>query len=122
MQAIVFQPLARMVVHTHLKVNDQNIDHLVYEGEAQMSQAQQDEYRALIGDGQARVSVSRDLSEKDYGNGGGVQVTVSLTCDQSQAALNQAIVLAHQLADSACWHYQSATKQQLIDRGVLRPS
>lgn len=86
-----------------------------------MSQAQQDEYKSLVGDGLSKVSVSRDASEKDYGNGGGVMVTVTLTCDQSTPALNQAIALAHQLADSACWHYQQAAKQELINRGILKP-
>lgn len=93
----------------------------IFTGEAQMSQAQQDYYQTLLGDGKARVSVSRDEAEKDYGNGGGVGVTVTLSCGQTQDQVNGAIGLAFQLADGAVKHYASIIKQDLINRGILRP-
>lgn len=114
------QPHTKLTVHA--KVDEMGItkEHSVYEGEVPMSKQQQDTYKALIGDGQAKVSVGRDIAEKDYGNGGGVFVNVTLTCDQSQAALNQAIQFAYQLADGAVWHYQSQVKQELLNRGILK--
>jgi len=96
-------------------------ERFVYEGEAKMSQAQQDYYQSLIGDGKARVSVSRDESEKDFGNGGGIGVTVTLTCGQTQEQVQAAIQLAQNIADGAVRFYAPQIKQDLINRGVLKP-
>ncbi len=85
-----------------------------------MSQQQQDQLKALVGDGQARVSVGRDLANKDFGNGGGVLVNVTLTCDQSQGAINAAIGLAYQIADGAAWYYQEQLQRQLVQKGFHR--
>lgn len=94
--------------------------HDTYEGEAIMSQQQQDAYKDLLGDEKGKVSVSRDIAEKDFGSGGGVSVMVTLTCDQSRDKVNQAIALAYEIADGACWHYQKQIKQQLVTAGILR--
>lgn len=85
-----------------------------------MSEEQKDQYKAIIGDGLGRVMVGRDLGEKDFGSGGGVVVNVSLACDQSEKGLNDAIHLAHRLADQACWHYQHQLKSQLLQAGILK--
>ncbi len=85
-----------------------------------MSQHQQDHYKAILGDEKARVSVGRDLSEKDYGNGGGVMVNVTLTCGQSQPEISQAIALAHDLANGAARHYHNQLRQQLVSQGVIK--
>lgn len=115
-------PFTKMLIHSRVvPPNGPTLEHQVYEGEATMSPEQQDVYKTLIGDGQSRVTVGRDLAEKDYGNGGGVFVNVSLTCDQSQAGINQAIQLAYQIADGAAWHYHEQVKQNLIANGMLRP-
>lgn len=84
-----------------------------------MSQQQADQYKAIIGDGLAKVSVGRDLGEKDFGSGGGVIVNVTLTCDQSEGKLNEALRLAHTLSDQACWYYQQQLKKQLVEAGIL---
>jgi hypothetical protein len=114
-------PHTRMLIHARVMSSGGLKDHQVYEGDAVMNQVQQDYYKDIVGDGQARVTVGRDLAEKDYGNGGGVFVNVSLACDQSQAAISQAIQLAYQVADGAVWHYQQQVKQELINRGILKP-
>jgi hypothetical protein len=93
----------------------------LFAGEAIMSQAQQDQYQALLGDFKGRVSVSRDEAEKDFGNGGGIGVTVTLTCGQTQEQLRAATHLAFELADGAVKYYQPIIKQDLINRGVLKP-
>jgi len=116
----VHLPYTHMTVHARVVSQNGTLDHGIYEGEATMTQQQQDLYKNIIGDGLAKVSVGRDLSEKDYGNGGGVLVNVTLVCDQSQAALSQAVQLAYQIADGAVWHYQQQVKQELINRGMLR--
>lgn len=108
----------KMTIHARARGPGNN--HYVFEGDAPMSQEQQDKYAAVIGNGLAKVNVGRDLGEKDFGSGGGVIVNISLTCDQSEVALNQAISLAHQLADQACWYYHQQLKQQLLQAGILQ--
>jgi hypothetical protein len=50
-----------------------------------------DEMKDLIGDGKARASVSCDMSAKEYGNGAGVSVTLSVSVNQTEADLAEAI-------------------------------
>lgn len=85
-----------------------------------MSQEQQDRFQALVGNGYAKVTVGRDLGEKDFGNGGGVIVNVTLTCDQNEKSVHAAIALAHEVANNYAWHYQQQLKQQLINAGILK--
>ena len=112
--------LTREIIHVHTKVNKQWVDHEVFEGEARMSQEQQDYYKQLIGDGQASVTVSRELSEGDFGNGGKTFVSITLTCDQSGPFLTTATEYAKSLAESKCWEYHGMLKQQLLAKGILK--
>lgn len=57
-----------------------------------------DELKQLIGDGLARVTVSADMGIKDFGTGAGAMATVSLTCDQSVAAVERAAQIAGAMA------------------------
>jgi hypothetical protein len=95
--------------------------HRVYEGTVDMSQEQQDKYKTIIGDGLAKITVGSDFSEKDYGNGGGVMVSVTLTCDQSDEKINAAIALANELSSRYAWHYRNMLRQQLVQAGILKP-
>lgn len=94
----ILLPPTRQTVHIHIYEKEKEIEHLEFEGEIEMSQQQQDFYKSLIGDGMARITVSKELSEMSFGNGGKTMVSISLTCDQSGAAVNGAAVLADQLA------------------------
>lgn len=109
-------PLTKMTIHAHSNSNE----HFIYEGETKMSQSQNDAYKELVGDGLSKVTVNRDLSEKDFGNGGGVSISVTLTCDQSANIVNQAIGLANQIAEYHTWYYYEALRKQLIERGILK--
>jgi hypothetical protein len=109
-------PLATMTIHTRSSGLD---GHDMYEGEAVMSQEQKDRYKALIGDGLAKITVARDIGEKDFGSGGSVAVTVTLTCDQSEGSVGNAIALANDIANYYAWHYHSQLKQQLLNAGIL---
>lgn len=115
-------PHTRMIVSARVVAAGSQLDHFVYEGEAQMAQAQQDYYKQLIGDGLSKVTVSRDEAVKDFGNGGGVMVTVTLACDQSEQGVQAAISLAYTIADGAVKYYSPQIKQDLINRGILRPA
>ena len=86
-----------------------------------MTAQQQDLFKEIVGNGLSKVSVGRDLGEKDFGSGGGVMINVTLTCDQSAEKIAMAIDLAYKTADSYCWHYQNQIKQQLIQTGILHP-
>lgn len=61
----------------------------LYEGEVPeeiMAYAQQ-----VIGNGQARVAVSADVSMKDFGNGVSASVTISLSCNQDDETINNVV-------------------------------
>lgn len=85
-----------------------------------MSNEQQDAYKQIIGDGQAKVTVSKELSEADYGNGGKVFVSVTLTCDQSTTGITTGISWAKYLADQKAWEAHAEMKAQLHEKGILR--
>lgn len=48
----------------------------------------------LLGDAQSRVSVTMDLSSKNFGNGASAMVTVSLNCNQDDETIADAVELA----------------------------
>jgi hypothetical protein len=111
------------LAQTHMTIHARVVGafHDTYEGEAKMSQEQLDQYKNIIGDGQGRVTVGRDMAEKDFGNGGGVFVNVSLACDQSTAGIYDATRLAYQIADQYCGYYFDQVRQDLVKRGMVKP-
>lgn len=86
-----------------------------YEGEK--PKELMDHYKNLIGDGNAGVSVSTDISLKSFGSGVSAMVTVSLTCDQSLNGINAAAELAAQAARHYAKRFQKEGEQEL--RGQL---
>ena len=60
-----------------------------------------DTARKLLGSGDARVSSGVDLAFKDFGDGYGVHVSVSLNCDQKDKALTDTLELAKEIAHGA---------------------
>jgi len=57
-----------------------------------------DALKDLVGDGEARISVSTSLNDKDFGAGFGTMVTVTLTSDQNSDTLEDAFVIAKGLS------------------------
>lgn len=56
----------------------------------------------IIGDGLAKVSMTMEKSDKQYGNGVGVSVSVTLTCNQDTQSIENAayqlrLILAEEL-------------------------
>lgn len=49
-----------------------------------------DALKALVGDGKANVRIRAEFSDKSYGRGISLEVSASITCDQSQQAMEQA--------------------------------
>lgn len=113
--------LTREIVHLHRVENERDVSHDVYEGEVRMSQEQQDHYQQLIGDAQASITVSRELSEADYGNGGKIFVSVTLRCHQSEAYINAAVAYASKMAEDKVWEYHAALRNQLLVKGIIKP-
>jgi len=58
-----------------------------------------DDLKEIVGDGQGRVSAGLDIGEKEYGNGVGVSVMVSVACDQSRPGMVEGFELAAQLTE-----------------------
>jgi hypothetical protein len=108
-------PLTKQVVHIHA-----GGEHLVSEGEAQMTQQQTDAYQGLVGGGQAKITVTKELSEKDFGNGGSCMVSVTLTCDQSYATIHQAVQLADQVATYWVDQHHNQMRQLVSSKGMLK--
>jgi hypothetical protein len=58
----------------------------------------QSELARILGDGNARVSVSKNLKDADYGRSYSAHVTVTLTSHQDEETLRKAHALADDLA------------------------
>lgn len=52
-----------------------------------------DDLVMYLGDGKARVSLSCDMSTKDFGKGAGVSVSISVSCGQNEESVNQVVKL-----------------------------
>ena len=112
-------PLAALRLEQYTKSDHRQLESLIYEGEApDMSQETQDALKSLIGDGNAKVTASRQISESDYGTGGHVFVSITLTCDQSQAAVGSAVQWAAHLAEEYAFKQHPALKKRLAEAGI----
>jgi hypothetical protein len=110
--------LTRQTVHVRTIKDKNETSHLVYEGEVKMSEQAMDAYKALVGDALGRVTVSKELSESSYGNGGKAMVSISLTCDQSHPCLNAAITLADNLATHWVGAHHDNMRQLVSEKGI----
>ncbi len=90
---------------------------VMYEGEVPM--ADQVDLKQLLGDGMAKVTASKELSKKDYGAGGSVYVSVTLTCDQSGPVLDATAGWARHLATKYCTEEYSNLESQLHQLGII---
>lgn len=79
----------------------------------EFTKAQMDKYKELIGDGQARVSVSADMALKEFGSGAGAMVTVSLSCNQDHVTIDKAVALAGEMAREYCSDQRILAEQEL---------
>ena len=84
-------------VHYRVEIGDERryFDKIITEEDVDMPR---DKLEALVGDGQARVTCSFDLSDKDFGAGFGAHCSVSLTVNQSEDDVDRAADIASSLA------------------------
>jgi hypothetical protein len=112
---------------THLAVtrrgekNKAEVLYEVLEMEVPMTAQQQDAYGQIVGDGNAKVTISREVSENNYGSGGKVFVAISLTCHQGQEYINTAVTMAKQLADYYAELHWNELKGKLVQMGIIAP-
>lgn len=85
-----------------------------------MSQEQQQYVRSLIGDGQAGVTMSAEMSESDYGTGLKVFCSIKLACNQSEAVINAAVNWAADAAKFYAEQHFNQLKNKLIADGFLK--
>ena len=62
--------------------------------EFEPTEEEMDRFERLIGDGHAKVTVGMDAGEKDYGNGFGIFLSVSLTCGQTEDEIDETVATA----------------------------
>ncbi len=60
----------------------------IYEGEVPLADQQTYQLNRFLGDGKSEVVVGLDMAEKDFGQGGGVFVSVKLTCHQDDQTID----------------------------------
>lgn len=101
----------RFHVTCQLEAPDMKTETLIFEGET--PREIMDQYKQLIGDGNASVSVSTDMSVKKFGAGASAMVTVSLSCNQDQQTIAAAIDLAAQTGRYYAKAYQAQAESEL---------
>lgn len=114
-------PYGRVQVSRRATQGKKEVLYEVLEEEVPMSQQDKDAYAQLVGDGNARITVSREASESSYGTGGKVFVSVSLACHQDQKYIESAIGFATSLADHYMEKHYNELQQKLVQMGVLKP-
>ncbi len=72
-----------------------------------------DRFKALIGDGNATVTVGTDMGLKNYGRGVSVMVSVSLACNQDEQTINAAVELAASAGRYYAHKFQSEGESEL---------
>jgi hypothetical protein len=93
-------PYTHILLTHRISQNDQEVLYEILETEAPMSQEQQDAYAQIIGDGKAKVTVSRSISEKNFGTGREAFVAVTITVHQSEEHIRYGAVLCKNVCDS----------------------
>ncbi len=110
-------PTTRMVVTIHSPIPDLN---RVYEGEVPLADQQQYNLAGLVGNGKAEVTVTKDMSAKDFGQGGGVYVSVKLTCDQADQYVDYAARTAGAIASKHLVEQYTEHVRMLQNQGLIR--
>ena len=92
---------------------------VIYEGDIPVADLGDVDLKQIIGDGLSKVTASRELSEKSYGNGGSVHLSISITCDQSLPVIDWAVNTAKQLTAKYAQEHHAELKTQLQQLGIL---
>lgn len=85
-----------------------------------MADQQAFQLHKIVGDGKAEVVVGLDMAEKDYGQGGGVFVSVKLTCNQDDQTIDYAAKAAASIAQKHLLEQFNTHKQTLQNYQLVR--
>jgi len=83
-------------------------------GHLDLPEEYMDKYEKLLGNAQARVTVSADMSLKEFGKGTSAMVSVSLNCNQDEETIGQAIDFAGIIARTYCKEQQKLAEEELV--------
>ena len=78
-----------------------------------------DALKKLVGDSNTKVTVGRDFAKKTYGNGGSLLVSVSLTCNQDENTIAEAIQKAYAVVSHFGDYYTNAMMDHLASKGLI---
>lgn len=84
----LYQRLPKVTGSVDIEVNKK---HFTSTHDGEVPKAMSDYSQQVMGNGQARVAVTADMSFKDYGNGVNVSVTLSLSCNQDDQTVNNTV-------------------------------
>lgn len=107
--------LPRIVIASTITIKEtgQVITSLYDVRDSDLPRSIMDEIKQLIGDGNARVTVSADFGIKDFGTGASAMASVSLTCNQDQQTIERAARIAGDLARDFAQEQRARAEQEL---------
>lgn len=92
----------------------------IYEGELPLADIQQYQLEKILGNGKSEVVVGLDMAAKDYGQGGGVFVSIKLTCDQADTMVDYAAKAAAAIARKHLLEQYEIHRELLKQRGLVQ--
>jgi hypothetical protein len=82
------QRLPKITIATNIEFNKQ---HYTSTSDGEVPKEMADYSQQVMGNAQARVSITTDMAFKDFGNGAGVSTTITLSVNQDDATINNAV-------------------------------
>ena len=101
-----------------LNIKGKNPQNYLFQGE--VPERLMDDFKNIIGDGNAKVNVSVDMGIKDFGTGASAMCSVSLTCNQDYETIQKAISLASAVAKDSALQQRDLAQSELDN--VIRAS
>jgi hypothetical protein len=92
----------------------------IWEGEVPVADQQNYRLADIVGNGLAKVTVGREMSKNDYGTGGKVFVSVTITCNQDDALVEYAKKCASALAERYVVEEYNSFQQTLYQNGLVK--
>ena len=84
-----------------------------YNLEDEVPRSVMDAYQQVVGNGLAKVTVSADMSIKDFGTGASAMCAVTLSCNQDQQTIERAAQLAGELARGFAQENRARAEREL---------
>jgi hypothetical protein len=115
-------PQTKLKYEHRITINKEDVPEYsaVFEGEVPMSDQEKDALQQILGDGNASVTVSREVSEMNYGNGGKCFASVTIRCHQDQQAIQAAQSWAAHFAESFINSQHPQMKAQVQALGIIQ--